>query len=251
MGYTKNSLQGVGAIAGKPCQIQNIESITGGSRVTFLWVDNSDIEHTNTMDVMNGANGQDGVNGVGIASAVINENSHLIITYTDGTTTDAGTVDFGDGFSATATLLANGWVNNQQTITFTGYIASMSGIVGVPTTATSEQVTAYKNAVITVYQSGTSFVFTCENVPNIDLPISFYGGGSNSGGSASWGNITGTLSNQTDLQTVLNAKAEIDDTTAANNKVYSSQKVNTLLSTKASMSEVEAYVNAVMLGGAD
>lgn len=52
--FTSDSLEGVGAIAGKPCQIQSVTDITGGKRVTFLWVDNSDVEHTSTMDVMNG-----------------------------------------------------------------------------------------------------------------------------------------------------------------------------------------------------
>ena len=133
MSYTKNSLVGVGAIAGKPCQIQSITSITGGNRVTFLWVDDNGDEHTSIMDV---------ADGLGIKSVDINANNHLIITYDDDTTHDAGVVSGGGG-----------------------------------------------------------------------------------GGGASWGNITGTLSNQTDLQTALNAKA--------------------------TMGEVVAYVNQTVLGGAD
>lgn len=54
MGFTKATVEGVGALAGKPCQIQSITDITGGKRVTFLWVDNSDVEHTSPMDIMNG-----------------------------------------------------------------------------------------------------------------------------------------------------------------------------------------------------
>ena len=88
MGYTKSSLEGVGAIAGKPCQIQSITEISGGHRVTFLWVDNSNVEHTSTMEVMDG--------GRGISSVAI-VNNHLIITYTDGTTEDAGYVGGGGG----------------------------------------------------------------------------------------------------------------------------------------------------------
>lgn len=60
MAYVQSSLAGVGAIAGKPCQIQSITPITGGHRVTYLWVDNNDEEHTSTMDVMDGADGRDG-----------------------------------------------------------------------------------------------------------------------------------------------------------------------------------------------
>ena len=52
--YTDDSLEGVGALEGKPCQIQSITDITGGHRVTFLWVDNDGVSHTSAMDVMDG-----------------------------------------------------------------------------------------------------------------------------------------------------------------------------------------------------
>lgn len=61
--YTRNSLNGVGAIAGKPCQIQSIDPIDGGKRVTFLWIDNEGNSHTSTMDVMNGDKGTAGTKG--------------------------------------------------------------------------------------------------------------------------------------------------------------------------------------------
>ena len=94
--YTRDSLEGVGALAGKPCQIQSVTDITGGHRVTFLWVDNSSVSHTSTMDVMDGADGQDGQDGKdgkGIKSVAVNEQSHLIITYDDDTTYDAGAIE--------------------------------------------------------------------------------------------------------------------------------------------------------------
>ena len=120
--YTKESLEGVGAIAGKPCQIQSIEPITGGNRVTFLWEDNDGVAHTDTMDVMKGdkgdkgdqgiqgVQGEQGIQGIqgeqgekgdkgdtgntgkGIASVVLNASDHIIITYDDGTTQDAGAI---------------------------------------------------------------------------------------------------------------------------------------------------------------
>ena len=97
--YTDDSMQGAGAVAGKPCQIQSIVDITGGKRVTFLWIDNSSVEHTSTMDVMNGLNGQDGQDGEdgqdgkGIQSVSVNALNHLILTYTDGTVVDAGEIE--------------------------------------------------------------------------------------------------------------------------------------------------------------
>ena len=52
-----------------------------------------------------------------------------------------------------------------------------------------------------------------------NLPVSYVGGGgggssSGEGGEAVWGSITGTLSNQTDLQTALNGKLSTTSTTA-------------------------------------
>lgn len=61
--YTDDSLEGVGAIAGKPCQIQSITEIEGGHRVNFLWIDNSGVSHTNYMDVMDGVKGDKGDKG--------------------------------------------------------------------------------------------------------------------------------------------------------------------------------------------
>lgn len=52
--YTNESLDGVGALKGAPCQISSITDIEGGHRITFLWVDNSEVEHTSYMDVMDG-----------------------------------------------------------------------------------------------------------------------------------------------------------------------------------------------------
>lgn len=91
--YTQDTVEGAGAVAGKPCQIQSITEITGGHRVTFLWVDNSSVQHTSTMDVMNGQDGQDGQDGKGIQSVSVNALNHLILTYTDGTTVDAGEIE--------------------------------------------------------------------------------------------------------------------------------------------------------------
>lgn len=87
--YTDDSIAGAGGLEGKPCQIQSIEAITGGNRVTFLWEDNDGVEHTDTMDVMNGADGQD---GLGIKSVAVNAQNHLIVTYDNNDTEDAGEI---------------------------------------------------------------------------------------------------------------------------------------------------------------
>ena len=90
--YTDESIAGAGALEGKPCQIKSIEAITGGNRVTFLWEDNDGVEHTDTMDVMNGTDGADGQDGLGIKSVAVTAQNHLIVTYDDDTTEDAGEI---------------------------------------------------------------------------------------------------------------------------------------------------------------
>jgi len=90
--YTNDSIAGAGGLEGKPCQIQSIEPITGGNRVTFLWEDNDGVEHTDTMDVMNGTDGTDGQDGLGIKSVVVTPQNHVIVTYDDNTTEDAGEI---------------------------------------------------------------------------------------------------------------------------------------------------------------
>lgn len=93
--YTEDTIEGAGAVAGKPCQIQSITDITGGHRVTFLWLDNEGASHTSAMDVMDGAKGDKGDSGdagLGIKSVAVNAEDHLIITYDDDTTQDAGQI---------------------------------------------------------------------------------------------------------------------------------------------------------------
>lgn len=93
--YTEDTIEGAGAVAGKPCQIQSITDITGGHRVTFLWLDNEGASHTSAMDVMDGAKGDKGDSGdagLGIKSVAVNTEDHLIITYDDDTTQDAGQI---------------------------------------------------------------------------------------------------------------------------------------------------------------
>lgn len=123
--YVDRSILGItGALAGKNCTIDSITDITGGHRVTFKWTaDNGDV-CTDYIEVMDGADGEDGTDGTSptvqvtnitgghhvsitdvngphefdvldgksIQSVTINQNSHLIITYTDGTTVDAGAI---------------------------------------------------------------------------------------------------------------------------------------------------------------
>lgn len=91
--YINDSLDGVGALRGKNCVIDSITNITDsesnviGKRVTFQWTSDSGVVSTSTMDVMYGVKGD---TGLGIKDVSINNLNHLIITYDDDTTDDAG-----------------------------------------------------------------------------------------------------------------------------------------------------------------
>ena len=95
--YTNETVIGGGAIKGKNCTIDSISPITGGNRVTFKWTLDNGTVQTGTMDVLDGQDGGPGADGLGIDSVDIDTNNHLIITYDDGTTHDAGEIPGGGG----------------------------------------------------------------------------------------------------------------------------------------------------------
>ncbi len=105
--YTDDSVAGGGAIKGKNCVIDSKTQIEGGTRLTFKWTLDNGTVQTTSVDVMNGQNGQDGQDGqdgaqgqqgiqgepgLGIKSVAVNAENHLIITYDDDTTDDAGQI---------------------------------------------------------------------------------------------------------------------------------------------------------------
>lgn len=86
----KSALDGRGVIKGANCTISFTEAIPGGTKVTFEWVGASGTTEHTSIYVMDG---QDGRDGLGIASVYVDANGHLIIVYTDGTSTDAGKIE--------------------------------------------------------------------------------------------------------------------------------------------------------------
>ena len=85
--YTDKTVVGLGGLKGSPCTIEFTETIPGGTRVTFGWTGTDGTHETQTIDVM------DGKDGKGIRSVIVDNRSHLIITYDDGTTYDAGKIE--------------------------------------------------------------------------------------------------------------------------------------------------------------
>lgn len=114
--YTDISVEGAGAIKGKNCEIQSIEPITGGNRITFAWYNGSDVLVTDTLDVMDGEDGQDGAKGdkgdkgdTGATGATGNGIASIEKTSTVGNV-DTYTITMTDGTTATFTV-TNGGVN--------------------------------------------------------------------------------------------------------------------------------------------
>lgn len=110
--YTDDSIEGTaGVIAGKNCTIDSITDITGGHRVTFKWTaDNGDVR-TATMDVMDGDKGD---TGLGIKAVAINSSNHLIVTFDDDTTDDAGELtDLNTSFAHITDIDLNNLQNGQ------------------------------------------------------------------------------------------------------------------------------------------
>ena len=61
--YTKQSLDGVGALKGAPCTIKSTTETDEGTIVVFEWTDNNGITQETTILVKNGKDGEKGANG--------------------------------------------------------------------------------------------------------------------------------------------------------------------------------------------
>lgn len=85
--YVSKSLVGMGALKGASCQIETITSVTGGQKITFLWIDTSDASHRSELIV------PDGEDGVGIDSISKTATAGLVDTYTI-TLTNSNTYTF-------------------------------------------------------------------------------------------------------------------------------------------------------------
>jgi len=82
--YTNDSLVGIGALKGAPCEVQSVNKVGSTTTVTLKWTDTNGIDHTTSFDIEDGN---------GIAGASIDEKGELIITLTDGTEIDCGKVN--------------------------------------------------------------------------------------------------------------------------------------------------------------
>lgn len=61
--YVSKSLVGMGALKGANCQIESIAEVTGGQKITFLWIDTNNVSHRSELTVPNGTKGDPGDDG--------------------------------------------------------------------------------------------------------------------------------------------------------------------------------------------
>ena len=85
--FTKKTVDGLGALKGANAVITSITKENGISTVTFEWTGTSGIKETDSIQVKDGEKGN---TGLSVKSLSIDENEHLIITYSDNSTEDAG-----------------------------------------------------------------------------------------------------------------------------------------------------------------
>lgn len=84
--FTKDTVIGMGAIKGAACQVQSINKVGKTTTITLKWEDNVGTSHTQSFDV------EDGLDGVSVQSATIDNKGHLKLTLSDGTVLDCGQV---------------------------------------------------------------------------------------------------------------------------------------------------------------
>lgn len=85
--FTEKTVDGLGALKGANAVITSIIKENGISTVTFEWTGTSGTKETDSIQVKDGEKGD---TGLSVKSLSIDENEHLIITYSDNTTEDAG-----------------------------------------------------------------------------------------------------------------------------------------------------------------
>ena len=81
--FTKDTVIGMGAIKGAPCQVQSINKVGKTTTITLKWEDNLGVDHTQDFEIED---------GIDVSSATITSNGHLELTLSDGNTLDCGKV---------------------------------------------------------------------------------------------------------------------------------------------------------------
>ena len=61
--YIQETLVGMGALKGAPCQVKDIVNADGSHTITLKWVDDESVSHESSFTVKDGKDGTDGIDG--------------------------------------------------------------------------------------------------------------------------------------------------------------------------------------------
>ena len=90
--YTKATAEQFGAVKGAPCTIAGTRKDASGNTVfTLSWKNDAGVVKTTDITVTRGAD------GVSITKVEVNEENHLVVTYSDGSELDAGLINTTEG----------------------------------------------------------------------------------------------------------------------------------------------------------
>lgn len=98
--YTDGTLAGLGSLQGKDGKSAYQIALDNGFIGTeTAWLES--LKGERGTDGINGIDGQDGADGIGISNVVINSDGELVLTYTNGESTNLGKVVGADGTNGT------------------------------------------------------------------------------------------------------------------------------------------------------
>lgn len=93
--FTSETVEGGGAVKGKNCTIESIETVEENQKVNFKWILDDGTVKTGYMIVPPGPQGEkgdDGEPGKGIKDSYVDEHEHFIIVYDDDSEKDCGKI---------------------------------------------------------------------------------------------------------------------------------------------------------------
>jgi len=82
--YINDSLIGIGALKGSPCEIDSITKEDGVTTITLKWTDTNGVDHFDSFDIMD---------GVSVIGATVDDTGNLKLLLSDGTEIDCGRVN--------------------------------------------------------------------------------------------------------------------------------------------------------------
>ena len=117
--FTKETIEGAGAIAGKNCTIYQIEPVTGGNKVWFKWYLDDGTEKTDYMIVMDGAKGDTGATGPTGAKGAKGDKGEAGAAGAKGDTGTAATIEVGNVTSGDSPNVTNTGTPSAAVFNFT------------------------------------------------------------------------------------------------------------------------------------